>query len=210
MPYSTELKKRTCNIMKITIENTTTIKPISEATQAPKCAHYIPLSVFDKVTYNTHIAVIYAYRPPTPSFEAIRFGLQRALSEYRVWAGRLGENEKGEPVILLNDKGVKFIEATTEKKLDDVMPFKPSPILLNLHPSLEGVEELIQVQLTRFTCGSLVVGYTSNSDFLVAWERLPVGSTLIHFRSMIAPFLVLENLRVLSLSIEEWSLKAKF
>ncbi|XP_050231360.1 agmatine coumaroyltransferase-2-like [Mercurialis annua] len=171
--------------MKVKIESTRTIKPTYEGIFPPdQTLHFSPLSVFDKVTYNSHIAIIYAYRPPTPPNATIEYGLKRALSEYREWAGRLGENEKGDPVILLNDKGVKFVEAFVDSKLDHVMPLKPSPILLSLHPSLKNVEELVQVQLTRFTCGSLVVGFTahhlvadgqSTSNFLVAWGQASRG-----------------------------------
>ncbi|XP_065867936.1 agmatine coumaroyltransferase-2-like [Euphorbia lathyris] len=187
--------------MKIKIESTRIIKPIHEGIhQIPKFPHSIPLSVFDKVTYNTHIAVIYAYRPPTPPNETIEYGLRRALSEYREWGGRLGENENGDLLILLNDKGVKFVEATVDSKLDQLILLKPSPILLNLHPSLKDVEELVQVQLTRFACGSLVVGFTAHhlvadghatSDFLVAWGKASRGLDIdplpIHDRTIFSP-----------------------
>ncbi|OUZ99501.1 Transferase [Macleaya cordata] len=167
--------------MKVRLDRSRIVKPVYEGDNQPTyITDYVPLSVFDKVTYNTHIAVIYAYRPPAPTNSTIEQGLQKALSEYREWAGRLGKNDKGDPVILLNDEGVKFVEASAEYTLDQAMPFKPSTALLSLHPSLEGVEELAQVQLTRFTCGSLVVGFTSHhlvadgnatSNFLVAWGQ---------------------------------------
>ncbi|OVA19451.1 Transferase [Macleaya cordata] len=188
--------------MKVREESWRIVKPVYEGDNPPSINHYNPLSVFDKVTYNTHIAVIYAYRPPTPPNSTIQQGLQKALSEYREWAGRLGENDKGDPVILLNDKGVMFVEASAECTLDQAMPFKPSSALLSLHPSLKGVEELVQVQLTRFTCGSLVVGFTAHhlvadgnatSNFLVAWGQACRGLEMIkpcplHDRSsMFAP-----------------------
>ncbi|KAL8151145.1 LOW QUALITY PROTEIN: hypothetical protein V2J09_020953 [Rumex salicifolius] len=56
----------------------------------------------------------------------------------------------------------------------------PSPDLLKLHPGIIGVEELLQVQITRFVCGSMVIGFTAHhlvcdgqsaSNFLVAWDR---------------------------------------
>ncbi|XP_037491014.1 agmatine hydroxycinnamoyltransferase 1-like [Jatropha curcas] len=136
--------------------------------------------VFDKVSYNTHVAIIYAYNPPTPTNATIELGLQKVLSEYREWAGRLGEDENGDPVIFLNDKGVNFVEASTDIKLEQVMPLQPSPFLLSLHPKANDVEALLQVQLTRFACGSLVIGFTghhlvadghSASNFLVAWGK---------------------------------------
>ncbi|CAI0452703.1 unnamed protein product [Linum tenue] len=187
--------------MKVKVESTTTLKPTYESTtRSPPPSTQIPLSVFDKVTYATHIAVIYAYRPPTPSNSKIKLGLQKALAEYREWAGRLGHDENGNPVILLNDYGVKLVEASTDTRLDEVMPLKPSPLVLSLHPALNDVVELVQVQLTRFSCGSLVVGFTahhlvadghSTSNFLVAWGRasrgLDVGPRPFHDRTIFTP-----------------------
>ncbi|CAN4098955.1 unnamed protein product [Withania somnifera] len=165
--------------MKVKIETSKIIKPFYEVTP-PSTKSYIPLSAFDKVTYEAQIAVIYAYRPPTPPNAAIQLGLQKALAIYREWAGRLGNDEHENSVIFLNDEGVRFVEASADSTLDKVMPFKPSASLLNLHPSLNNVVELVQVQVTRFTCGSLVVGFTahhtvadghSTSNFLVAWGQ---------------------------------------
>ncbi|KAG8655162.1 hypothetical protein MANES_04G011200v8 [Manihot esculenta] len=186
--------------MKVRIESTRTIKPIYEGNCHPPTTHCISLSIFDKITYNGHIAVIYAYRPPTSANATIEFGLQRALSQYREWAGRLGEGEKGDPVIFLNDKGVKLVEASVDGKLDQLMCLKPSPFSHSLHPSLKDVEELLQVQLTRFTCGSLVVGFTahhliadghSTSNFLVSWGKASRGADMsplpLHDRTIFIP-----------------------
>ncbi|XP_031099328.1 agmatine hydroxycinnamoyltransferase 1-like [Ipomoea triloba] len=166
--------------MNIKIESTRIVKPLYEG-NPPLTTSHVPLSVFDKVTFDAHIAIIYAYQPPTPSNSTILLGLRKALALYREWAGRLKKDEKDNPIILLNDKGVKFVEASSDITLDKIMPFKPSASLLNLHPSLKGVVELIQVQVTRFKCGSLVVGFTSHhliadghstSDFLIAWGKM--------------------------------------
>ncbi|KAI7984212.1 Agmatine coumaroyltransferase-1 [Camellia lanceoleosa] len=78
------------------------------------------------------------------------------------------------------------------------MSFKPSTSLLNLHPSLKGVAELLQVQLTRFNCGSMVVGFTSHaadghsmSNFLVAWGQacrgLEISPIPSHDRAIFLP-----------------------
>ncbi|KAA8544173.1 hypothetical protein F0562_022191 [Nyssa sinensis] len=185
--------------MKVRKESSRIVKPSYDGTPPPT-TNYIPLSVFDKVTYNTHIAVIYAYRPPTPPNVTVELGLQKALSVYREWAGRLREDVNGDPVILLNDEGVRFVEASVDSTLDQAMPFKPSASLLSLHPSLKGVVELVQVQLTRFTCGSLVVGFTahhhvadghSTSNFLVAWGQacrgLDINPLPFHDRTIFSP-----------------------
>ncbi|XP_010933349.1 agmatine coumaroyltransferase-2 [Elaeis guineensis] len=163
--------------MMVRVESSRLVKP-SDQGHPPPTTLRVPLSIFDKVTYDTHIAVIYAFRPPIPSNSMVEKGLSRVLSEYREWAGRLGKDPEGNPFILLNDEGVRFIEASADTTLDKAMPFKPSAALLSFHPSLHGVAELVQVQLTRFTCGSLMVGFTAHhlvadghatSNFLVAW-----------------------------------------
>ncbi|CAN0916561.1 Agmatine coumaroyltransferase-2 [Linum grandiflorum] len=186
--------------MKVKIETASIVKPTYDGKHPPSTTTHIPLSVFDKVTYDTHIAIIYAYRPLLTKNDKIRLGLQRALAEYREWAGRLGKDADGNSVIFLNDGGVKFVEATCPSRLDQVMPLKPCPGVLSLHPGLKGVEELVQVQLTRFACGSLVVGFTahhlvadghSTSNFLVAWgmatRGLDVGPLPLHDRAIFTP-----------------------
>ncbi|KAI3417263.1 uncharacterized protein J3R85_014529 [Psidium guajava] len=185
--------------MKVKIESSRIIKPCYDG-PPPSTTSCIPLSPFDNTNYDGQIAVIYAYRPPTPPNLTVKLGLQKVLSVYREWAGRLGKNEEGDPVIVLNDKGVRFVEAYVNDPLDESIPYKPSPVLLTLHPPLKGVEELVQVQLTRFSCGSLVVGFTAHhlvadghatSNFLVAWGKccrgLEMGPLPTHDRTIFVP-----------------------
>ncbi|XP_057955301.1 agmatine hydroxycinnamoyltransferase 1-like [Malania oleifera] len=198
--------KKIKKTMKVQKQSSKIVKPSYEGSRVPppSTTSYVPLSVFDKVTYDTHIAIIYAYRPPTPPNLTLQLGLQKALSEYREWAGRLGKNDQGNLVILLNDEGVRFIEASVDDSLNQVMPLRPSASLLSLHPNLKGgenvIEELVQVQLTRFSCGSLVVGFTAHhlvadghatSNFLVAWGQacrgLDVSPLPSHDRTIFSP-----------------------
>ncbi|CAI9764305.1 unnamed protein product [Fraxinus pennsylvanica] len=119
-------------------------------------------------------------------------------------------------IILLNDEGVRFIEAYVDGPLDQALLLKPSANLLSLHPRVfpgapedilgekdslsEEVVELLQVQLTRFTCGSLVVGFTSHhlvadghstGNFLVAWGQacrgLEISPLPLHDRTIFTP-----------------------
>ncbi|OWM73712.1 agmatine hydroxycinnamoyltransferase 1-like [Punica granatum] len=182
--------------MKVTIENSTTVKPIYDPSPPPPSTAYIPLSAFDKVAYDAHVAIIYAYRPPAMPTATLKLGLQRVLAVYREWAGRLGMNHKGETVVLLNDQGVRFVEASMDSRLDQTLTLlKPSQALQSLYPSLKGIEELLQVQVTRFACGSMVIGFTAHhsvadgqatSSFLVAWGRvcrgLDIGPLPLHDR----------------------------
>ncbi|KAJ4769463.1 HXXXD-type acyl-transferase family protein [Rhynchospora pubera] len=184
--------------MNITIESSKLVKPTyNNGNNAPSTNHHVRLSVFDKVTFNIHDgAAIHAFNPPTRCNSDIEKGLSKVLSEYREWAGRLGEDEEGNSIIFLNDQGVRFVEAVSESKLRNVLPSKPTKEIQSLYPSLDGVQELLQVQLTRFACGSLVVAITfhhqiadgqATGNFLAAWglatRGLPIDSTPLCTRS---------------------------
>lgn len=64
---------------------------------------------------------------------------------------------------------------------DEAVPCEPSPAWLNLHPSKEEeIQELLQIQLTRFACGTLTVGHNAHHrvadgqaafQFFAAWAR---------------------------------------
>uniref|UniRef100_A0A0E0KXS8 Uncharacterized protein n=1 Tax=Oryza punctata TaxID=4537 RepID=A0A0E0KXS8_ORYPU len=179
--------------MNVRIESSKIVKPLYDAGGgAAPVGESVPLSVFDMVTYDVYMAVIYAFRPPNPPNAALELGLAKTLAVYREWAGELADGDgSSPPAVVLNDRGALFVEATVSAPLAAVMPFKPSPELLRLHPSTAcggRAGELVRVQLTRFACGSLVIGFTSHhrvadgqaaGNFLVAWglasRRLPVA-----------------------------------
>uniref|UniRef100_J3MZQ0 Uncharacterized protein n=1 Tax=Oryza brachyantha TaxID=4533 RepID=J3MZQ0_ORYBR len=179
--------------MEVKVLSSKLVKPAYNGGVAVE-TEYIPLSVFDKVTYRMQMAIIYAFPPPAPSPAAIEKGLAAVLAEYRAFAGQLGESPDGEPAVVLNDRGARLVEATVDADLVDMAPAKPTPELLRLHPDLEEeLQEVVLLQLTRFRCGSLAVGFTSNhvvadghatSNFLVAWGRatrgLPTGLQPVH------------------------------
>ncbi|OVA03039.1 Transferase [Macleaya cordata] len=175
------------------------VTPTYNGDHPPLITQFVPLSVFDRLAEAACIPLIYAYKPPTPSNTMLEQGLRKALTEYREWAGRFCTDDNGHHVIQLNDKGLRFIEASTDCTLDQAMPFTPST-LLSLNPSFNGVKELALVQLTRFTCGSLVVSFSANhmvadgvlvSQFLVAWGQacrgLEIDPSPLHDRSIFAP-----------------------
>ncbi|TKW24077.1 hypothetical protein SEVIR_3G029000v4 [Setaria viridis] len=173
--------------MKITVHSSKAVKPAYPGGVAPAGERAVPLTVLDKANFDTYISVIYAFRPPAPANAALEDGLARVLVEYREWAGRLGVDAEGNRAILLNDAGARFVEATADVTLDSVMPLKPTPEVLSLHPSGEGATELMLIQVTRFACGSLVVGFTTQhivadgrgtNNFFLAWSQATRGAAL--------------------------------
>jgi hypothetical protein len=176
--------------MEVKVMSSRLVKPsYPPGVPQPDTTEHVPCSVFDKITYHIQMAIIYAFSPPVPSIADIEHGLAAVLGVYRAFAGQVRPGPDGELGVLLNDHGARLIEASVDAHLADVAPAKPSPDVQQLHPGLEAeIEEVVQVQLTRFTCGSLMVGFTANhavadgratSNFLVAWGRtvrgVPIG-----------------------------------
>ncbi|KAK9124020.1 hypothetical protein Sjap_013622 [Stephania japonica] len=186
--------------MKTQKESSKLVKPMHILHNPSEDTPKISLTVFDLVAEDGHIPIIYVYQQPTPSNAALELALGKVLSDYRELAGRFGTDVTGKRVILLNDEGLRFVEAFTDCTLDEAQLFNPSEALLGLHPCLDSPKELAQVQLTRFTCGSLAVGFSANhmmcdgysvSRFLVAWGQACRGTVEItsplHDRTIFAP-----------------------
>ncbi|OEL30197.1 Agmatine coumaroyltransferase-2 [Dichanthelium oligosanthes] len=174
--------------MKITVHSSKAVKPAYPGGVAPAgAAGVVPLTVLDKANFDTYISVIYAFRPPAPANAVLEAGLAKVLTEYREWAGRLGVDAEGNRAILLSDEGARFVEATADVTLDSVMPLEPTPAVVSLHPSGDGAVELMLIQVTRFACGSLVVGFTTQhivadgrgtNNFFLAWSQATRGAAL--------------------------------
>ncbi|CAN6482664.1 unnamed protein product [Victoria cruziana] len=103
------------------------------------------------------------------------------------------------PLHFSNDEGLCYVEASSEQPLGSILD-EPSPDHLYLHPPLDALDVLAQVQLTRFACGSLVVAFTchhmvadglATSGFIVAWGRATRGLSMeplpLHDRSIFVP-----------------------
>ncbi|CAO2182891.1 unnamed protein product [Urochloa humidicola] len=175
--------------MKITVQSSKAVKLDygSDDGAARSAADAVPLSVFDKVNFDTYVSVIYVFRPPMPPNAALEAGLARALAEYREWAGRLGADAEGNRAILLTDEGARFVEATADVTLHSVLPLRPTREVTSLHPSGDGAQELMLIQVTRFACGSVAVGFTAQhlvsdgratSNFFVAWSQATRGAAV--------------------------------
>ncbi|CAA7388993.1 unnamed protein product [Spirodela intermedia] len=145
-----------------------------------------PLSAFDKVAADMHVAVLFAFAAPTATNAQIKDGLAKTLAHFYTFAGRLGTDELRRPCILAGGagNGALLVEAAVESELAEQIPLKPSPELQKLHRQTEGAVHALQVQLNRFRCGGLVIGVTchhrvadgqSMSTFYAAWGRAVRG-----------------------------------
>ncbi|KAJ0980858.1 hypothetical protein J5N97_009113 [Dioscorea zingiberensis] len=141
----------------------------------------LPLSIFDLFALNFHTAYLLFFNPPTSPNTNIIQALSKTLTHFPTLSGHLDTTTNpSHPCILLSSdtSGVLLIQASTTSKLEDLSPFDPSPEFNILHPCLQNPHHLLQVQLTRFSCGGLALGVTvhhrvadghSMSSFFTAW-----------------------------------------
>ncbi|CAO2168520.1 unnamed protein product [Urochloa humidicola] len=173
--------------MEVIIQSSKTVKPANGCRGDWAAADAILLTPFDEL-HDEYMSSIHAFQPPSPSNAALEAGLAAVLAEYREWAGRLGvDHSTGRRAIFLNDAGARFVEATADIALETITPLLPAATSLarRLHPSgSDGAEELMLVQVTRFRCGSIVVGHTMHHavgdglaicNCLLAWGQATCG-----------------------------------
>ncbi|XP_019182115.1 PREDICTED: methanol O-anthraniloyltransferase-like [Ipomoea nil] len=140
-----------------------------------------PLSdLDDQGTVRLHVPVLMFYmnnvkrRGEEDPAMAIKEGLAKALVFYYPLAGRIFEGENGKLIVNCNGKGVLFVEAKANVKveqLSDKSMQPPCPYLkqlLNTVPGSEGIIDcpLLLIQVTRFTCGGFALGIRLNHTMM--------------------------------------------
>uniref|UniRef100_A0A0E0EWQ3 Uncharacterized protein n=1 Tax=Oryza meridionalis TaxID=40149 RepID=A0A0E0EWQ3_9ORYZ len=116
-----------------------------------------------------------------PSNDKIKNGLAAVLARFPHLGGRFGVDEHGRRCFDLDDSGALVLEATASASLADALSHDVPAHVNELYPKADmerAHEPLLQVQLTRYTCGGLVIGVTAHhhvadgqsmSVFFVAW-----------------------------------------
>ncbi|KAI5009508.1 hypothetical protein ZWY2020_011645 [Hordeum vulgare] len=188
--------------MEVTVNSSKPVKPDYGDHGPGPSPDVVPLSVFDKVSYDEYVTGLCAFHPPAPANDVLKAGLAKALAEYREWAGRLGLDAGGNRVIVFNDAGARFVEATADAELAcSLMKLTTGDKLLSLFPSCHGADELLLAQVTRFRCGSIIIGVSMHHKvadghaiwtFLFAWGQATCGVAIspvpVHDRtSVFAP-----------------------
>ncbi|KAK9151742.1 hypothetical protein Syun_010051 [Stephania yunnanensis] len=94
-------------------------------------------------------------------------------------------DSQGRTCIALNNAGIRVTETYLHTTISEHLPFEPSKEVSHLLPSsIEGIKELLQIQLNRYACGGLVIGLTAHhrvydgqsmSGFFIVWARLVRG-----------------------------------
>ncbi|KAL5231612.1 hypothetical protein ABZP36_030388 [Zizania latifolia] len=147
----------------------------------------VPLTAFDRAATDGYIPTVYAWyggaasSAAAPSNDVIKDGLAAVLARFPLLAGRFDVDGRGRRCFRLNDAGVLVLEAAAAADLADALPQDVPAHVNELYPKADkerADEPLLQVQLTRYTCGGLVIGAAchhqvadgqSMSCFFAAW-----------------------------------------
>ncbi|KAH6756672.1 spermidine hydroxycinnamoyl transferase [Perilla frutescens var. hirtella] len=181
--------------MKVTITRSCTVQPAE-----PTFNGCMPLTESDQTGVLTHVPTIYFYRPSqnwlTPKhtiFTTLQTSLAKALVRFYPLAGRLRWLEGGRFELHCNSSGAHLIEADSDATLSDLGDFTPSPNFHHLIPQINyssPIEEipLLTMQLTKFRCGGITLGYSishavvdgqSALHFISEWASIARGEPLL-------------------------------
>ncbi|CAA6654416.1 unnamed protein product [Spirodela intermedia] len=120
-----------------------------------------PLTAFDKVAADMHVAVLFAFAAPTATNAQIKDGLAKTLAHFYTFAGRLGPTSAAARVSspAAPATGLCWWRRRWSRSWR-ANPAEALARLQKLHRQTEGAVHALQVQLNRFRCGGLVIGVT--------------------------------------------------
>ncbi|XP_048544988.1 tryptamine hydroxycinnamoyltransferase 1-like [Triticum urartu] len=128
-------------------------------------AKKVPITVFDRASTDGYIPTVFAWSSPAPTNNTLKDGLLATVASFPHLAGRFAIDDHGRKCLHLNNAGVLVIEATAGADLATALAHDASAHIAELYPKAKkehADEAVFQVQLTRYTCGGLVIGMASH------------------------------------------------
>ncbi|KQJ89211.1 hypothetical protein BRADI_4g24210v3 [Brachypodium distachyon] len=165
-------------VVTVEITRTTVLEPSPESARGG--GEKVSLTVFNRASLDKYVTAVFAWNgPAAPSNDALKDGLIATVARFPHLAGRFAVDEQNRKKCFhLNDAGVRVVVATAAGNLaDEDVSAHFNELYANANKERAN-EPLFQVQLTRYTCGGLVIGTAchhqvadgqSMSVFYTAW-----------------------------------------
>ncbi|XVF21989.1 hypothetical protein REPUB_Repub12eG0136000 [Reevesia pubescens] len=126
----------------------------------------LDLSFIDKIpVLRCYTRTLHIYRHGPEASKVIREALSKTLVPYYPLAGRLKESGENQLQVDCSGEGVWFVEASADCTLDAFNYFDNALSILyeellpdQVPKSDQGMEPLVQMQVTQFACGGFVIG----------------------------------------------------
>ncbi|XVF72833.1 hypothetical protein PTKIN_Ptkin12aG0152600 [Pterospermum kingtungense] len=153
----------------------------------------LELSFIDKIpVLRCYTRTMHVYRYGPEASKVIREALSKALVPYYPLAGRLKDSGQNQLRVECSGEGVWFVEASVDCTLDAFNYFDNSDLSIPYDELLpdqvpkneQGMEPLVQMQVTQFACGGFVIGLIfchticdglGSAQFLIAVGELARG-----------------------------------
>ncbi|KAJ6815053.1 tryptamine hydroxycinnamoyltransferase 2-like [Iris pallida] len=158
--------------------------PVPNINHLPNAA-VTPLTVFDRAAGNFHYPVLMAFRSTMPSNSVLTESLSRVLAPYPHLAGTIDYDSSSRPSFVLNNAGVRLVATQVNVPMDEKSLIHDPTTHGNLYPRVhDGANEVFQVQLNRYACGGMVIGFTishtisdgySIFQFIARWAEAARG-----------------------------------
>ncbi|CAJ1873268.1 unnamed protein product [Sphenostylis stenocarpa] len=125
----------------------------------------LDLSVIDRLpVLRCNAKTLHVFKHGPEATRVIREALAKALVPYYPLAGRLKESQLGCLQIECSGDGVWYVEASSDCTLhslnffEDVQSIPYDDLLPHAIPESQGIDPLVQMQVTQFGCGGFVIG----------------------------------------------------
>ncbi|KAH0453718.1 hypothetical protein IEQ34_018042 [Dendrobium chrysotoxum] len=153
---------------------------------------FLSLSNIDLLIPHIDVGVFFCYRKPPPLLSPVnnfssmvaklKTSLAKALVVFYPFAGEVVANAAGEPELLCNNRGVEFIEAYADVRLDQLDFYDADgTVERKLVPKKEAEGGVLTLQATEMKCGGMILGCSFDhriSDayafnmFVITWAEM--------------------------------------
>ncbi|KAF5205274.1 3'-N-debenzoyl-2'-deoxytaxol N-benzoyltransferase-like [Thalictrum thalictroides] len=135
----------------------------------PTPSDTLNLSVIDKspIIRSMDMHTLHVFKHGQEATKVITEALSKALVPYYPLAGRFKESSDGELQVACTGEGLWFIEAFANcslesfKYFDDILSVPHAELLPTPPPETYGIDPIVKIQLTHFTCEGFVLAYNT-------------------------------------------------
>ncbi|KAJ7299320.1 hypothetical protein O6H91_05G037300 [Diphasiastrum complanatum] len=174
---------------RVRLKSTHTVIP-AKPTLRP-CLHFLSNInlLYSELFYDP---MVFYFKDGSDAIDNLEASLSQVLVHYPFLAGRVITGEDGRLCVDCNDKGILFIEAVADARLDEWNTLIDCPLETDLNREDTSIADssnapILRIQLTTFQCGGLAIGFSwwhlcidaaDAINFMKSWFEMHCGLTI--------------------------------